>query len=91
MIEFTGKEKPISRYGGKKLGRVSQEKIISQRVGLLDRGANGSDTDRIVVKPYPYPLLIFGYGYGSDIRRIHTDTDRIADIRRYIHKYFHNL
>ena len=45
---------------------------------IVSRGANGSDTDRIVVKPYPYPLLISGYGYGSDIRRIHTDTDRIS-------------
>ena len=55
------------------------------------RGANGSDTDRLVVKPYPYLLLFFGYGFGSDIRRMRTDTDRISDIRKYIHKYFHNI
>ena len=40
------------------------------------RGENGSDTVRIVVKPYLYPFFFFpdtdtdrildGYGYGSD-------------------------
>ena len=35
---------------------------------MATRGANGSDTDRIVVKPYPYPFFF------SD-----TDTDRIVD------------
>ena len=46
---------------------------------IRDRGANGSDMDRIVVKPYLYPFLfsdtdtdriVDGYGYGSDIKRI---------------------
>ena len=57
----------------------------------VSRGANGSDTDRIVVKSYPYLLLFFGYGYGSDIRRMRIDKDRISDICKYIHKYFYNV
>ena len=67
----------------------TQHVLTTEARDVQTRGANGSDTDRIVVKQYPYPFLFFGYGYESDIRQIHTD--RISDIRRYIHKYFHNI
>ena len=54
--------------------------ILSENKSAVNRGPNGSDTDRIVVKSYPYPFLFFVYGYGSDIRLIHADTDWIHRI-----------